>query len=106
MERFGTDTCPACGGTLSAWTLFKVSNRRIRCEHCGTSLIVSGVRSALIFDSLLAYPVVVLISLGAAYGNWLVGLVLLLSLSVVGSYLSIKLFYRVHYPETKVSLKE
>lgn len=106
MERFGTDACPACGAEFSARALFKARDRRIRCENCETTLVVSGVRSALIFDCLLAYPIVVLMSLGAAYGNLLLGLVLLVPLSLAGTYLSIKIFYRLHYAGKKVTVKE
>lgn len=106
MERFGTDNCPACGAPLSAWTLLMSRDRRIRCEHCGTSLMVSGVRSALIFDCLLAYPIVVLMSLGVIYSNLLAGLILFLPLSMAGTYLSMKMFYRVHYAGKKTPVKE
>lgn len=101
MERFGTDVCPACGAAFSVWTLFRTEDRRIRCENCGAALVVSGIRSAMLFDCLLAYPIVLLVSLGAV-ANLLVGLILLLPLSVAGTYLSIKIFYRLHYTGKRV----
>lgn len=63
--------------------------------------MVSGIRSAMLFDCLLAYPIVLLVSLGAV-ANLLVGLILLLPLSVAGTYLSIKIFYRLHYTGKRV----
>jgi hypothetical protein len=106
MERFGTDACPACGAELSAWALLKTTHRRVRCDHCGTSLIVSGVRSAIIFDCLIAYPIVVLASLGFGNGSLVGSIILLIALSLAGTYLSIKMFYRLHYTKKKTPVKE
>jgi uncharacterized membrane protein len=102
----GTDFCPACATKASAWTLLKARKRRVRCEHCGASLIVSGVRSAMLFDCLLAYPILVLMSIGAVYSNLIMGLVLLTVLSLASTCLSVKLFYRIHGIGEKMRITE
>lgn len=102
----GTDHCPVCETVPSVWTLLNSRHRRVRCEHCGASLVISGIRSAVVFDSLIAYPISALIGVGMAFSNLMVGLTLAAAMLVGSSYLSVRMFYRIHSVDRKGQVTE
>jgi hypothetical protein len=59
------------------------------------------VRSAIFFDCLLAYPIVSLISIVFIEINFIFGLIVSAAMLIGSSYLSVKMFYRIHTVDPK-----